>query len=231
MRLYPRRGSELMLRKEDLEDIAYQFSQQDLAREHLHAFSCDSWVDPLALWSLEEMIKPPIKWILFLTDWMPKGQAAQSARTVAENCDYCEDYFWQPWDMPAEDQGDVTLINLFWAGWSRLLFKSEHCLAANTVLGVRNTIKTTNPRTGNEETTGVDLPASLIEQAIRINCQRLMRAAEPEAEIFFVCQLGKLQTAFQTVFPGDRRIRYLCHPSYRTWHIERAGLRAAGLEP
>ena len=48
-------------------------------QKHLRPFACGSWVDPLALWSLERIGDRQIKWLIILLDWMFAKQAEQDA--------------------------------------------------------------------------------------------------------------------------------------------------------
>ena len=64
---------------EELKAIADRFSKQGIVQKHLRPFACGSWVDPLALWSLERIGDRQIKWLIILLDWMFAKQAEQDA--------------------------------------------------------------------------------------------------------------------------------------------------------
>ena len=67
------------LSPEELKAIADRFSKQGIVQKHLRPFACGSWVDPLALWSLERIGDRQIKWLIILLDWMFAKQAEQDA--------------------------------------------------------------------------------------------------------------------------------------------------------
>jgi hypothetical protein len=241
-----------MITEEQLKIIAARFGQHVNQNETLEKqwrpFDDDSWIDPLTSWSLERIGNNRIEWVILLLDWVPEGQASKPPGTVEYNVRYCEHHYTKAGLLPSErydpvENRDPTLAHLFWSCWSHQLLETRRCLVGNAIWGARKphprlkeieelkgeALKEENTRRAKELTkemanlsSWVD-PSLILPPAERIIWKEILRMIEPKPTIFACGPLGK--------YPGGfcNPTHLICHPSYRMWPVQRAGLEAADL--